>query len=113
MRSRKIRLRDLFKPQFMDKALALYGFERINNYPFLEEHLRRYLNTLRGASNFSLFNYGETYYEVIPLDADNFYEVCWNIPMARRLIMHHRLPRQEFLLGEIIDLVDRNCINTA
>ena len=113
-RNHGIQLNDIFRSDFMEKALEIYGFSKKNDYPSLSRELKRYKSRLKIPPKISgFFNFGENFIQKIEIDNNNFYEVTWSILVAKKMIKKYTPPLLEFSLKEIINLVDQRWINES
>ena len=114
MHRRDIMLNDFFKSEFIDKALAIYGFSKTNDYPNFSEELERYSNILKKTKRASgLFNFGETFVQKINIDDINLYVVKWSISAVKKVIKKYSSPERKFTLNSIVHVVDQKHINKS
>jgi len=110
----KIRLSSLFDSGFMDEALEIYGWSRENSFPNLPKVLLSYKHKVKKTFVFTdIFNREEHYTEKVVIDDKNFYFITWNIPAVKRIIERDNPTLSIFSLKEIVDMVDRRCINKS
>lgn len=112
MHIKRIHLNAFLKSDFMDRFLEIYGLSPKYDYPFLSRDLKQYKRRLSSLPRLSgLLNFGEISYQDIHIDEDNFYQVAWSIPVAKRIIRKYDPPLLEFQLKEMAPLVDKKGIN--
>ncbi|PKM47985.1 MAG: hypothetical protein CVV03_01080 [Firmicutes bacterium HGW-Firmicutes-8] len=111
---KKIQLSSLFDSRFMDEALEIYGWSRENSFTDLPKILLSYKHKVKRTFVFTdIFNKEEHYTEKVVIGDKNFYFVTWNIPTAKQIIERDNPPLSIFSLKEIVDIVDRRCINES
>ena len=114
MFNKRIRLSGFFDSGFMDRALEIYGWNKVNSFPDLAMTLVTYRQKLKKSYAFPVFfSNEEQYTERIVIDDEKFYFVTWSIPAANRVIEKDNPSLCKFCLKEIVDIVDQRCINKS
>lgn len=111
---RDIQLDTLFDSSYIDKAIESAGLIRTREYPDLSSLLARYQKKLKKSLAYSFpFSYGETYSQCVKIDENNFYQMAWNVALAKKAIKRLEIPVGELSLKDLITVVDQKCINRS